>query len=306
MNNHDVPFPPPDSAEFLAMSRGASRRLSLVNVTKRFELHCHSIYSDGTLTPAELVLRAVENGVEFLTLTDHDSISGGPDLFSAAKTAGLDVRLGIEINCAGAGAADRVHILGYGFNPAALGFAERLAEFRERRTVRAKRIVENLRALGIAIEFEYVRSVAHETLGRPHVADALRRLGIVKSRKEAFERFLVKGKPGYVESLGPSPAEAIALIRDAGGTACLAHPQTVGKEAELDELFRAGIQGIEVFYAGHTPSQVRKYGDWAQAKGLCAVGGSDFHGPGTGREEKLGIDYADAAAVAVFEKFCQC
>lgn len=269
---------------------------------KRVELHCHSIYSDGTLSPAELVARAVKNGVELLTLTDHDSISGGPDLFAAAKTAGLDVRLGIEINCAGEGAADRVHMLGYGFDPASPGFAERLAEFRERRTVRSKLIVENLRALGIAIEFEHVRSGAHETLGRPHVADALRRLGVVKSRKEAFERFLIKGKPGYVESMGPSPAEAIALIRDAGGVACLAHPQTAGKENELDDLFRSGLQGIEVLYSGHTPSQVRTYGDWARSKGLLTVGGSDFHGPNTGREEKLGIDYEDAAIGPVMEK----
>lgn len=268
---------------------------------KRVELHCHSIYSDGTLTPAELVARAVKNGVELLTLTDHDSVSGGPDLFEAAKAQGLDVRLGIEINCAGEGAADRVHILGYGIDPKSPGFGERLAEFRERRTVRAKRIVENLRGLGFAIEFEHVASGVKETLGRPHVADALRRLGIVKSRKEAFDRFLVRGKPGYVESMGPSPAEAIALIRDAGGTACLAHPQTAGKENELDALHRLGLQGIEVLYSGHTPSQVRNYGDWAAAKGLLAVGGSDFHGPGTGREEKLGIDYSDEAAGPVLE-----
>lgn len=268
---------------------------------KRVELHCHSIYSDGTLTPAELVARAKKNGVELLTLTDHDSISGGPDLFAAAKAEGLDVRLGIEINCAGEGAADRVHILGYGIDPLSPGFAERLIEFRERRTVRSKLIVEKLRALGIAIEFADVRAGAFETLGRPHVADALRRIGAVKSRKEAFDRFLIKGKPGYVESMGPSPREAIALIRDAGGTACLAHPQTAGKENELDELHRLGLQGIEVNYAGHTPSQVRNYGGWAEAKGLLAVGGSDFHGPGTGRVEELGIDYSDEAAGPVLE-----
>jgi predicted metal-dependent phosphoesterase TrpH len=268
---------------------------------KRVELHCHSIYSDGTLTPAELVARAAKNGVEILTLTDHDSISGGPELLAAGKAEGVEVRLGIEINCAGPGASDRVHILGYGIDPLSPGFAERLAEFRERRAIRSKRIVENLRALGIAIEFEHVRSGAFETLGRPHVADALRRLGVVKSRKEAFDRFLIKGKPGYVESMGPSPAEAISMIRDAGGTACLAHPQTAGKEPELDELFRLGLQGIEVLYSGHTPTQIKNYGEWAKTKGLLAVGGSDFHGPGTGREEKLGIDYPDEAAGPVLE-----
>lgn len=275
-------------------------------MSKRVELHCHSIYSDGTLTPADLVSRAVKNGVDMLVLTDHDSVSGAADLFAAGAAASLQVRLGIEINCAGEGAADRVHVLGYGFRPDSPGFAERLSEFRERRTIRAKRIVENLRTLGISVDFDSVRAGAHETIGRPHVADALRRLGVVKSRKEAFERFLIKGKPGYVDSMGPSPAEAIALIRDAGGTACLAHPQTAGKENDLEELVRSGLQGVEVLYAGHTPTQVRNYGDWALSRGLLACGGSDFHGPGTGREERLGIEYDDAGYAAVMQKVDKC
>jgi predicted metal-dependent phosphoesterase TrpH len=275
-------------------------------VSKRVELHCHSIYSDGTLTPEGLVARAVKNGVDTLVLTDHDSVSGAADLFAAGAAASLQVRLGIEINCAGEGAADRVHVLGYGFRPDSPGFAERLSEFRERRTIRAGRIVEKLRALGIAIDLDSVRANAHETIGRPHVADALRRLGVVKSRKEAFDRFLIKGKPGYVDSMGPSPAEAIALIRDAGGTACLAHPQTAGKENELEELVRSGLQGVEVLYAGHTPSQIRNYGDWAQSRGLLACGGSDFHGPGTGREERLGIEYDDAGYDAVMRRVEGC
>lgn len=268
----------------------------------RVELHCHSVYSDGMLTPAELVARAAQSGVGLLVLTDHDSVSGGADLFAAGAAAGLAVRLGIEINCAGEGSADRVHVLGYGFDPRSPGFEARLSEFRERRTVRARRMVDKLRALGIAIEYEHVRAAAHETVGRPHLADALRRLGVVKSRKEAFERFLVKDKPGFVESMGPSPAEAIALIRDAGGSACLAHPQTAGKENELEALRALGLDAIEVHYAGHTPSQIRAYGDWASAKGLLAAGGSDYHGPGTGREARLGVEYDDAGYGALVER----
>lgn len=272
----------------------------------RFELHCHSRYSDGTLPPGEVVERAAKAAVSLLVLTDHDSASGGPELLAAAAPAGLGVRLGIEINCAGEGAADRVHVLGYGFDPGSPGFGERLAAFRERRTVRARRMVEKLRALGVAIEYRDVSAAAHETVGRPHVADALRRLGVVKSRKEAFDRFLAKDKPAYVESMGPSPAEAIALIRDAGGFACLAHPQTAGKEAELDELHRAGLEAVEVRYAAHTPSQMRAYGDWAAARGLLALGGTDFHGPGTGRYGRLGVDYSDAEAGAFLERLSRC
>lgn len=277
-------------------------------MSQRLELHCHSIFSDGTLTPAALVARAVENKVDLLVLTDHDSVSGGADLFAAGAAAGLAVRLGIEINCAGEGAADRVHILGYGFNPESPGFGERLAEFRERRTVRSKLMVDKLRALGLPVDYADVRAAAHETVGRPHLADALRRSGVVKSRKEAFERFLIKGKPGYVESMGPSPAEAIALIRDAGGVPCLAHPQTAGKENELEALRALGLEAIEVNYAAHTAGQIRAYGDWASAKGLIAAGGSDFHGPGTGagRETKLGVDYEDAALDALMERIERC
>ncbi len=275
-------------------------------MSKLVELHCHSIYSDGTSTPADLVARAVKSGISLLILTDHDSVSGAADLTAAAATAKLEVRVGIEINCAGEGAADRVHVLGYGFSPTAAGFESRLEEFRERRTVRARRMVEKLRALGFGLDYEQVRATAHETVGRPHVADALRRLGIVKSRKEAFDRFLTKDKPGFVESMGPSPAEAIALIRDAGGIACLAHPQTAGKEPELDELKALGLDGAEVYYGGHTPSQTRMYGDWASSRGMLAVGGSDYHGPGTGREGKMGISYEDGVFGKFLERLAKC
>lgn len=260
----------------------------------RVELHCHSIYSDGTLAPAELVARAAKSGTALLVLTDHDSVSGAADLAAAGAAAGLATRLGIELNCAGEGNADRVHILGYGFDPESPGFRERLGEFRERRAERARRIVEKLQGLGLPIEFEEVRANAHETLGRPHAADALRRKGVVKSRKEAFDRFLAKGKPGYVESMGPTPAEAIRLIKDAGGVACLAHPQTAGGDAELEDLRALGLDAVEVLYGAHTPSQVRAYGAWAREKGLLALGGTDFHGPGTGRDDRLGVEYDDA------------
>lgn len=263
------------------------------------ELHCHSNCSDGTLRPAELVARAVQDGVDLLVLTDHDTVSGSTELLAAGLEAGLEARLGIEVNCAGEGAADRVHILGYGFRPDAPGFAQRLAEFRERRTVRARRIVEKLRALGVAVEFEQVSAGARETLGRPHVADALRRLGVVRSRQEAFDRFLMRGKPAYVDSMGPSPTEAIALIRDAGGVACLAHPQTAGGQSELDALHRVGLQGIEALYSGHTPSQARAYGDWAKGHGLLVCGGTDFHGPRTGRQSRLGVEYDEQACQAL-------
>ena len=269
----------------------------------RVELHCHSIYSDGTLTPAELVARASKDSVSLLVLTDHDSVSGALELAEAGKAATVDVRVGIEINCAG---GDRVHILGYGLKTSAPGFGERLADFRRRREARAGMMVDKLRALGVPLDYADVRSTAHETVGRPHVADALRRRGVVKSRQEAFDRFLAQDKPGYVPPMGPSPAEAVELIRGAGGFACLAHPQTAGKEPELEALRAVGIEAIEVYYGSHTPSQIRHYGDWARSKGLLCLGGSDFHGPKTGREGRLGVDYEDAACGAFLERLSRC
>jgi len=272
-------------------------------LSKRIELHCHSAYSDGTLSPTELIARGLKSNLDLLVLTDHDSVSGSEEALAAGRASGLDVRVGIEINCAG---ADRVHILGYGIRIGAAGFLQRLIDFRERRTIRARRIVEKLRSLGFPIDYDDVRAAARETLGRPHVADALRRKGVVKSRQEAFDRFLAKGKPAYVEPMGPSTKEAISLIRDAGGLACLAHPQTAGKEAELEELYCQGLDGVEVFYTSHTPSQIRAYGDWAEKKGLLACGGSDFHGPGTGRESRLGVEYDDDAYNAWMGRLSKC
>lgn len=272
----------------------------------RLELHCHSVYSDGTLEPSELVDKGVGAKLDLMILTDHDSVSGAGELVEAGRQKGLDVRVGIEINCAGE-AADRVHILGYGLRLDATGFAGRLAEFRERRTARARLMVEKLRGLGYALlEFEHVRSEAHETIGRPHVADALRRLGIVKSRQEAFDRFLATDKPGYVPPMGPSPKEAVELIKDAGGFACLAHPQTAGKEPALDELAKIGLDAVEVHYAAHTPSQRRAYGEWARSRGLLALGGTDYHGPRTGREGALGVEYDDADYGAFMERLARC
>ncbi len=155
--------------------------------------------------------------------------------------------------------------------------------------LRIRKIVENLQALGLDVSFEDVVSTSHETLGRPHVADALRRKGIVKSRQEAFNRFLIKGKPGYVDSMGPTPEEAIALIREAGGFCSIAHPETCSDKEAIERWKELGLEGVEVYYGAHTPSDVIRYTELAKRLGLLATGGTDYHGPGTGRERALGV-----------------
>ena len=236
-------------------------------------------------------------------LTDHDSVSGYPEALEASKTDGVDLRCGIEINTIH---ADNVHILGYGFRWQDAQFAAKLAEFRKRREVRVARIVEQIQKLGVAIDMAEVVAQGHQTLGRPHVADALRKKGIVGSRAEAFNRFLAKGKPGYVESAGPTPEEAIALIREAGGFCSLAHPETVRDESLIAGWKALGLEGIEAYYSTHRGTQTVHYLKLAQDIGLLTTGGTDFHGPGSGREKPLGVDVPDDVFDRFIERLSRC
>lgn len=199
-----------------------------------------------------------------------------------------------------------MHVLGYGFRWQDEGFLARLAEFRGRRVTRVRRIVENLQRHGIAITFEEVASSVSETVGRPHVADALRRKGVVSSRQEAFHRFLIRGKPGYVESMGPSPEEAIALIRAAGGFCSLAHPETVGDIEEIKPWVELGLEGLEAYYSTHSPSEVLHYRGIADRFGLIPTGGTDFHGPGSGRDKPLGVELPHEAYECFMERLQKC
>ncbi len=238
-----------------------------------------------------------------LFLTDHDSVSGYPEALEAAKPLGVDLRCGIEINTIH---KDNVHILGYGFRWQDAQFVARLEEFRQRRHARIGRIVEQLRQLGLPIELDDVVAEGKQTLGRPHVADALRRKGVVKSRQEAFNRFLARGKPGYVDSAGPTPEEAIALIREAGGFCSLAHPETLADESLLAGWAKLGLEGLEAYYSTHGPSDVARYLRLAADNGLLVTGGTDFHGPGTGRDKPLGVEVPDEVYGRFMERLSRC
>lgn len=247
----------------------------------RIDLHTHSVHSDGTSAPEETVRRAHARGVELLALTDHDTVGGCAAAAREASRLGLPFVPGIEINT---GEGDMVHVLGYGLDPGCPALAARLAEFRGRRIERLKRIVERINAAGVDIRWEEIQASGRETLGRPHIADALRRRGVVRSRQEAFHRFLSRGGAAYVESMGPSVREAVETIRAAGGWASLAHPGAF-KDGDLEGWVACGLEGIEVFYPAHTAAQRARFLELADRYGLLPTGGSDYHGPGTGREE---------------------
>jgi len=242
--------------------------------------------------------------VDFVWLMDHDTVSGAASFAEAAAGLGARAACGVEINTR---ERDQVHILGYGLRHQDPAFAARLARWRARRVLRAREIVDRLRGLGLDVSWADVESQAKETVGRPHVADALKRKGIVKSRSEAFERFLSSGKPGYVEPRGPSVQDAIDIIREFGGFAVLAHPRTVSNcAARILEWMKMGLEGLEVFYAAHRNSETKRLVDVAETLGLVATGGTDFHGPGSGRDAALGVQVPDEVYGAFLERLSRC
>jgi predicted metal-dependent phosphoesterase TrpH len=234
-----------------------------------------------------MVRLAYSRGVEVLAVTDHDSVCAFPEALEEASKLKLRIACGVEINTC---EDDQVHILGYGIDWRCKKLAQRLEFFRRRRQLRIERVLERLKALGIDIGLEDVQGVSKQTLGRPHIADALRRKRIVHSRQEAFQKYLSKGTPGYVDPMGPSVQEAIETIREAGGWACLAHPGLMHSEENIKRWVDFGLEGVEAYYLAHTRATVEKLLHLASSYGLIPTGGSDYHGPGTGREKIGGIE----------------
>jgi hypothetical protein len=242
-----------------------------------------------------------EAGLEALALTDHDGVAGFPEAAQAAGT-GFRVLCGIEISSN----VGEVHILGYGMDPARPGFVSWIAELHRRRRERVGRMVEKLQGIKLAVSMEDVLAASSGVLGRPHIADALCRKGIAGNRGEAFGRWLAEGRPAYVPSLGPSPVEAIGIIRDAGGFAVLAHPDTVDDLSVLGGWVRAGLDGVEAFYPTYSPAAVKRFAGLAADHGLLLTGGSDFHGPGTSRNNGLGVQVPDAVLDRFLERLSRC
>lgn len=240
------------------------------------ELHCHTTYSDGSLTPAELVAAAVGAGVRALAITDHDTLSGWDEAFTAAKPYQLEIVPGIELSTVYNNRS--LHILG--FYPDADKLRTPLNERLEGRFRRARQMVENLAELGYPIELPQLG--VGMAPGRPHIAAALVRAGYVQFAREAFERWLGDSGPAYVHYEKFSPREGIDLLASCGAVPVWAHPYlfrggTV--EAVLKELMDAGLMGVEVYHPSHSPSQVSNLEQLCTDYGLLMTGGSDYHGP---------------------------
>jgi 3',5'-nucleoside bisphosphate phosphatase len=248
----------------------------------RLDLHLHTVHSDGSLTPREVIALAHKAGVTALSITDHDITTAIPEATTAGHSFGIEVIPGVEISSLSG--ESEIHVLGYFLNWRDPHLNERLTALRESRHRRNPLIIEKLQGLGIDITYEEVRALAGtDSVGRPHIARVLMNKHVVTSAKEAFDRFLAYGKPAYTPRELPSPAEAIAWIKAAKGLAVLAHPTWVkNTEGTLTDLLRQlkadGLDGVEVHYSTHTPRQTREYLSLAKQVNLLVTGGSDFHG----------------------------
>ena len=248
-----------------------------------FDLHTHTTFSDGTLSPADLVDMAVGKKLAAVAITDHDTVSGIRMATEYGRNKDIRVIPGVEISSVHD--EKGVHILGYGLSPdASTAIEERLTPLQNGRTSRNRKIIEKLINLGIDINYdELVRFSGQGQIGRPHIATLLMKKGVVKSVQQAFDRLLKKGRPAFAPCRRYSAAEAIELIKKSGGLAVLAHPATIDPALAsirrlLEYLKGLGLDGIEVFYPRHARRQVAILQALTADFDLLATGGSDFHG----------------------------
>jgi predicted metal-dependent phosphoesterase TrpH len=245
----------------------------------RADFHLHSTASDGILSPAELVRLVYEQGVRVMALTDHDSTEGVAEARGAAVGySDFTLIPGIEMGTDIPGG--EVHVLGYFLEPDDPELQDTLRRLREGRRGRGERMVERLREMGFDVTWEQVQRIAGEgAVGRPHVAQALHEKGYVATVKEAFDKYIARNGPAYVEREKLTPAEAVATIVRLGGVACLAHPRDLeGLDDLLAELKAAGLAGMEVFYKDYGPEAVERLHAAARTFDLIPWGGSDYHG----------------------------
>jgi 3',5'-nucleoside bisphosphate phosphatase len=248
------------------------------------DLHCHSIVSDGTLTPELLAERAKKNGVELWALTDHDEIGGQHRAAAAAHAQGMKYLTGTEISVTFIGVT--VHIVGLGFNPDDDGMKAGLLKTRGGRRERALEMSAGLEKVGIKGAFEgALKFVGNpDLISRTHFGRFLVETGVCKDTNEVFRKYLTEGKPGYVEHRWASLKDAVSWITQAGGIAVIAHPArykfSANEEFALFSEFKShGGQGVEVVTGSHTAAEYVTYAAVAQEFGLAASRGSDFHDP---------------------------
>jgi predicted metal-dependent phosphoesterase TrpH len=249
------------------------------------DLHCHSVISDGTLTPEELAERAKANGVHLWALTDHDELGGQKRAREAASALNIDYLAGVEISVTWMG--ETIHIVGLGIDAEHIGIIEGLRRTRDGRSNRAQLMAEQLLNVGIPGAYEGALLFAgnHELISRTHFARFLVEQGVCRNTEHVFKNYLIEGKPGYVPHQWASLDNAVNWIKSAGGVAVIAHPGRYSRlnAMQMDELYKhfkdLGGLAIEVITGSHSPDQYKTFAKIAQQYGFLASRGSDFHDP---------------------------
>jgi 3',5'-nucleoside bisphosphate phosphatase len=250
-----------------------------------YDLHTHTIFSDGTTTPEDNVEAARARGLEGLGVTDHDTTEPFERARAAADGTGLELVLGTEFSAELDGSS--VHVLGYWIDPGFGPLADELERLRNEREHRARAIVERFRALGVRITFERVAELAAGApIGRPHIAEAVIEVGAATDQRAVFDTWLEDGGPAFVEKHAVSPERAVELLVASGGVTVLAHPGLFGprdgaggiEEEVVERMVAAGLAGVEADHPDHTEEQRRRYRDVAAALRIEVTGGSDYHG----------------------------
>ncbi len=247
-----------------------------INNIKRINLHLHSNVSDGALSPAQLIQRARQNGLDLISITDHDTSDAYPQL--PQDYAPLRILPGMEVSSQHEG--NDVHILAYGCdldNPDLIAMTEMYLVGRRQRAIR---MIELLAELGLEISLEEVIRVAgsRELIVRPHIAQILLERGYVDTKNEAFDKYIGNFKPAYVPKPEVSVPDALQIIHNSGGFAIIAHPGKLVRDSYIDEFIAMGIDGLEVWHPDHYQLEVETYIEICLKNGLYMTGGSDFHG----------------------------
>ncbi len=244
---------------------------------QRVDLHIHTTFSDGDMSPEEMVTEARSMGLAGIAITDHDEVGGVEIATEAAGSTDFTVVPGVELSTSD-GKSD-LHILGYLIDIHDENLLKYLELFRDARLKRGIKMVERLREMGVDIEVDTVLEIAGDgAVGRPHIASALMKNGCVRSAEEAFRQYIGFNSPAYVPKYQLKPSDAFKLIREAGGVGAVAHPGTSRRDDLITDFATAGMRAIEVYHPKHSQSDIARYERLAHKLGLVATGGSDSHG----------------------------